>query len=234
MWILLGCAIENKLYNFCSRRKGLCETQNPGTAACRLESHFKEIDEVHRNVNDEAVGTEIKEQWEGQALFLSFSENSWWLSLGVYFLGSGLFLTPLTVMPPRHLLLPNACKYFSDLNTTAGSRFKCACYPFSYFKCSISDLSYFWNSFFDEEVSFFKNCYFLNLAFFLPCCFLHYQHFPVHPFRMVSSGTALQSSWRWIINRDEISMYKYHIYGHALSSCSTCSGCLVAHLRNTW
>lgn len=109
MWILLGCAIENKLYNFCSRRKGLCETQNPGTAACRLESHFKEIDEVHRNVNDEAVGTEIKEQWGRQALFLSFSENSWRLSLGVYFLGSGLFLTPLTVMPPWHLLLPNAC-----------------------------------------------------------------------------------------------------------------------------
>lgn len=119
------------------------------------------------------------------------------------------------MIPPWHLLFPNACNVLlrPQHHCRVMVHTKCVCFPFSYFKCSISYLSYFWNSFFDEEVIlfknsnfffFFKNSNFLSLTFFLPCCFLHYQHFSVRPFRMISSGMALQSSWRWIINRDQI------------------------------
>lgn len=98
--------------------------------------------------------------------------------------------------------------YFSDLNVTEGLRnslkFTLAvCFSFSYLKYSISYLNCLWNLFSDEEIIFRRDWDF-KFDFFLLSPFFPGQHSPVPPFRMRSPGMALDSSWRCIINKDQI------------------------------
>lgn len=131
-------------------------------------------------MNNEMVEIEIKEQWGPQKLFLSLTENSWWLRLGVYFQGSGLFLMSLNSTPPRHPLFPKACnvllrsKRHWRTEEQLEVHTECVCFSFSYLKCSIRYLKYLWNSFSDEEVIFCKDWNYFKFDFFPPFRFLHW------------------------------------------------------------
>lgn len=114
-------------------------------------------------------------------------------------------------MPPWHLLFPNACNVllWSKRHWRTEEQLEvhtaCVCFSFGYLKCSIGYLNYLRNSFSDEEVIFCRDWnHFKFYFFFLLSAFFTGQHSPVHPFRMRSSGMALEFSRRWKLNRDQI------------------------------
>lgn len=81
---------------------------------------------------------------------------------------------------------------------------ECVCFSFISFQCSIGYLNYLWNSSSDEEVIFCRNWSYFQFDPFFFSAFFTGQHSPVNPFKMISSGIALECFRRWIINRSDL------------------------------